>query len=542
MDRRRIQTAVLGSPDSDDPVVCPEDPQELEVFRREHANETWWCGRNLPGGCGRQLTTKLYQDRICHFAHHGEGSDGHRCGSQGRGKDSANHLFVKADLAAWLRGQGLSAEFEYPEPLGSAVVARLEDGRAILVHLARERPVRWDDEGVWEFVLGPGVQVPGDVLARRGYVCRIRFDKETAGRRPVLAGIALPGSGTQWFGLGQLALTAEGLSAAHLPAAPAVPLLSLPRGPAEAPSQRAIVTIAPSTARAVPATRNLDPVRMAVYRLDGAIHEGNAKQIAEAMLILQLHLDAGGQQADRSVRTAFAKGQRWQDQRAARRTTVVAQLQEAFTTGQLLGDLVWEAERLVRDPQTPEQERTTVAEISRQAGRRVQREQTELKVARAREAAVQLRKAAERVAAEQKELAAALERAREQKRERLQQAADQTRTQELANVIQTVRGALRKAAREGRKTSWEELARRTGWVQIGRLDRHDKVLVLVAVEDSTPDNEPLLSVLLALEGDAAALQCHRDVAHRLGRVVPTDNDRLLVLLDIERRTLLGQHR
>ncbi|MDT0400120.1 hypothetical protein RM705_36275, partial [Streptomyces sp. DSM 41636] len=59
MDPRLIQTAVLGDPESDEPVFCPEDPEELKAFRLEHAGNTWWCGINLPGGCGRRLTTKL---------------------------------------------------------------------------------------------------------------------------------------------------------------------------------------------------------------------------------------------------------------------------------------------------------------------------------------------------------------------------------------------------------------------------------------------------------------------------------------------------
>ncbi|MEU9706948.1 hypothetical protein [Streptomyces sp. NPDC047981] len=40
MDRRLIQTAVFGSPDSDDPALCPETPEELEAFRREHEGVT----------------------------------------------------------------------------------------------------------------------------------------------------------------------------------------------------------------------------------------------------------------------------------------------------------------------------------------------------------------------------------------------------------------------------------------------------------------------------------------------------------------------
>ncbi|MFE5591167.1 hypothetical protein [Streptomyces sp. NPDC056549] len=76
MDRRLIQTALFGSPDSDEPALCPETPQELEDFRREHTGVTIWCGTQFEGGCGRQLTTRLCIDKICHFAHYGSGGTG----------------------------------------------------------------------------------------------------------------------------------------------------------------------------------------------------------------------------------------------------------------------------------------------------------------------------------------------------------------------------------------------------------------------------------------------------------------------------------
>ncbi len=63
-DRRQIQTAVLGGADSEDPLMLPLEAIELDAFRRRHAHDTFWCGLLL-GGCGLQLTTKLYTDRVC---------------------------------------------------------------------------------------------------------------------------------------------------------------------------------------------------------------------------------------------------------------------------------------------------------------------------------------------------------------------------------------------------------------------------------------------------------------------------------------------
>lgn len=64
LDKRRVQTAVTGAPDSESPVVLPLEAIELDEFRRLHADDTYWCGEWL-GGCGQQLTTKLYVDRAC---------------------------------------------------------------------------------------------------------------------------------------------------------------------------------------------------------------------------------------------------------------------------------------------------------------------------------------------------------------------------------------------------------------------------------------------------------------------------------------------
>ncbi|MET9388506.1 DUF721 domain-containing protein [Streptomyces sp. NPDC002928] len=63
-DRRQIQTAVLGSADSEEPLMLPLEAIELDAFRRRHEYDTFWCGLLL-GGCGVQLTTKLYTDRVC---------------------------------------------------------------------------------------------------------------------------------------------------------------------------------------------------------------------------------------------------------------------------------------------------------------------------------------------------------------------------------------------------------------------------------------------------------------------------------------------
>lgn len=57
--------------------------------------------RLLLGGCGGQLTTKLYTDEVCHFTHH-PGPDGlpHLYGRHARCVPSADHLYTKSAAAA----------------------------------------------------------------------------------------------------------------------------------------------------------------------------------------------------------------------------------------------------------------------------------------------------------------------------------------------------------------------------------------------------------------------------------------------------------
>ncbi|MFB7745363.1 hypothetical protein [Streptomyces sp. NPDC056132] len=211
-DRRQIQTAVLGSVDSDEPLTLPLEAIELDGFRRRHDGDTFWCGLLL-GGCGLQLTTKLYTDRVCHFAHH-PGPDGHLhvCGRRARGVSSADHLYVKSAAGAWLRDRGTHAGFEFTQPdgapIGSVVDIHLND-RGLRVHLDQAVKPVWDGER--EPVLGVSVPVDRETLIRRWYVHRIRLDSEGTARR-VRIGTEAFARPTQWFALDECEMTEHGLS------------------------------------------------------------------------------------------------------------------------------------------------------------------------------------------------------------------------------------------------------------------------------------------------------------------------------------------
>ncbi|MEU0110683.1 hypothetical protein ABZ313_35705 [Streptomyces sp. NPDC006251] len=211
-DRRQIQTAVLGSADSDEPLMLPLEAIELDAFRRRHEHDTYWCGLLL-GGCGGQLTTKLYTDRACHFAHFPD-PDGqpHVCRRRARGVNSADHLYVKSAAAAWLRSRGEQARFDFTQPDGAPVGSVVDiqfKYRGLRVHLDQTVAPVWDSES--EPVLGVSVPVDRDTLVDRWYVHRIRLDSEGTARR-VFIGTEAFARETEWFGLDQCELTERGLS------------------------------------------------------------------------------------------------------------------------------------------------------------------------------------------------------------------------------------------------------------------------------------------------------------------------------------------
>lgn len=212
-DRRQIQTAVLGGADSEEPLMLPLEAIELDAFRRRHEHDTFWCGLLL-GGCGLRLTTKLYTDRVCHFAHH-PGPDGHPhlCGRRARGVSSADHLYVKSQAAAWLRDRDRYADIEFAQPdgvpIGSVVDIRFQHG-GLRVHLDQTVEPSWDQDGR-EPVLGESVPVDRGTLIDRWYVHRIRLDSEGTARR-VSIGTEAFARETEWFALDDCEMTERGLS------------------------------------------------------------------------------------------------------------------------------------------------------------------------------------------------------------------------------------------------------------------------------------------------------------------------------------------
>ncbi|MFF4675060.1 hypothetical protein ACFY1C_35760 [Streptomyces sp. NPDC001279] len=93
----------------------------------------------------------------------------------------------------------------------------------------------------------------------------------------------------------------------------------------------------------------------------------------------------------------------------------------------------------------------------------------------------------------------------------------------LVTTAAAVRGALKKAARERTSTSWSRLEHQLGSA-LPSLNNSERVQVLVQVDRSTADDEPLLSSLLAAGDPHFAYQYYRHVLTALGLDAPEDDD------------------
>ena len=229
-DRRLVQTGVVGHPGSDDPVAMPTGADEARQFRAEYRNATFWCGELL-GGCGRQLATKIYVDRVCHFAHLAS-SDGH-CGRAHRGQDSADHLYISRALKSLPGGLLTEAtpafDFDRAAPAGTACTGltfthRGESAANLIVQLAdfdsRETCARIDEE---HQRAAPGTQwlfaehskAVWWAVAKYGHGFRIKCEQR-GNQRQVMIETVLEDCVPRWSDATECWTTENGLWTPHL--------------------------------------------------------------------------------------------------------------------------------------------------------------------------------------------------------------------------------------------------------------------------------------------------------------------------------------
>ncbi|WP_326764762.1 hypothetical protein OG978_09470 [Streptomyces sp. NBC_01591] len=219
-DRRLVQTAVIGSAASGLGIVLPQEPDELRRLRRRHPTYTYWCGTQL-GGCGNRLSDRLYVDKVCHFAHAANAS----CHRKANGANSADHLFIKQDLARWARGSGADARAvlrDLGSGPGDAVDFRVRGSRQrVRFQFRRLTHPEWSsardelerDAASLDWVFGPGSAHPetvAEMYGTFGHVLRFRFETQGVARRIRIRAEAARSS-TDWVPLDACAMTPEGL-------------------------------------------------------------------------------------------------------------------------------------------------------------------------------------------------------------------------------------------------------------------------------------------------------------------------------------------
>lgn len=337
-DKRQIQTAVQGGPESDDPVICPIGAAELEVFREETVGTTFWCGVLL-GGCGGQLSTRKPADRACHFFHLPDpqgllppcGRRGHSSGVAG-----ADHLYVKSATQSWFHRQGTVPRYRFinhdDAPVGSVVDIDV-NGHTLRVHMNKNVPLEWDAENVDELILGPGVPSASLWPLGRRYVNRVRFDS-VDGRRIMRVGTETPHGGTEWFDPSECEVTSEGLlmtPAAErvLNAEMALPVVTL-ESAASAPDAEA-------KAASVAVDRHVpDEIGNLVRSMDSAVAAGDIASARVLCREAELALGRCQGYALYTLQSTLKKAEEWLAAHTRKRRVLFIRLRTAVQDGNAL--------------------------------------------------------------------------------------------------------------------------------------------------------------------------------------------------------------
>ncbi|MYT82414.1 MULTISPECIES: hypothetical protein [unclassified Streptomyces] len=102
----------------------------------------------------------------------------------------------------------------------------------------------------------------------------------------------------------------------------------------------------------------------------------------------------------------------------------------------------------------------------------------------------------------------------------------------LVPTASAVRGALKKAARERTSTNWSRLEQQLGSA-LPLLSNEERVQVLVHIDQSAADDEPLLSSLFAAGDPHFAYQYYRRVLAALGLHAPDDDEDLREVVEAD---------
>ncbi|POX46401.1 hypothetical protein C3489_32000 [Streptomyces sp. Ru71] len=205
-DTRKVQTAVVGHPGSDEPVFLPFDHGEFPDFVARYPDREFYCG-SLLGGCGKRLSAKRYTSKKCHFAHHPPV----RCRRTANNESSADHLYIGQAFKRWLQQQGqrdvtVSYDLFDADSAGCITISFDRGCRTVRVQLDRMEWKPWlvarkklnrRTRGKADWVYGPESMLAHNEVDATGYALRVQC-RTVGSTREVRIGTQVPGHTIEW--------------------------------------------------------------------------------------------------------------------------------------------------------------------------------------------------------------------------------------------------------------------------------------------------------------------------------------------------------
>ncbi|MEU2625177.1 competence protein CoiA family protein [Streptomyces sp. NPDC007157] len=275
---------------------------ELDDFRARHTGQTYWCGTWL-NGCGHQLFTKLYTDRACHFAHRPDPEHTSSCARKAAGVSSADHLYIKHGLLAWMAEQDVAVTATIPREadgsIGGEVLFAPAGHAGLRVLLSEAGSPAPGEEDSAHLVLGPEMASDPDVLLRQGYVNRIQLVPDGT-RRRIQVGTERHGGATEWFDLHEVGFTDAGLTTPAVEEVRRLRTTRRPIGvqtPKAAPRPRPTVRATGDETHGVPSPDRAD----VMTALEQAISDGRSRAEIRRWLNRAEEVTHGGSTAEENT-------------------------------------------------------------------------------------------------------------------------------------------------------------------------------------------------------------------------------------------------
>ncbi|MBG0825723.1 hypothetical protein HS048_34115 [Planomonospora sp. ID91781] len=227
-DTRKVQTAVLGSPDSHDPILMPFERIEAERLRGRFGARGFYCGEWL-GGCGKELYTRIGPVKVPHFAHHPEDTGRPvNCRRSSNDAQSADHLYIRQALTEWLKQQGhqvkeIVLEGTVPQQGGICTGMTIETTKGLMIAIALRNDLRKDSDRVWpqrdavlrrshkrvEWLFAPPVPMVKHMTKREGHAFVVGCESDGL-RRTVRIGSKSGGKIPLWANLEDCKIDEQG--------------------------------------------------------------------------------------------------------------------------------------------------------------------------------------------------------------------------------------------------------------------------------------------------------------------------------------------